>query len=64
MTAHVQLPGFWRLYQAIRRHQAHTADDLGFGWSRTDTGATEPAIVPDGVDLYFFTGRTRREATR
>ena len=49
-----------------RRHVAHRrqlVDPLGFGYSR-DLNSPAPAAIPDGVDLYFFTGRTTQEVTR
>jgi hypothetical protein len=45
------------------RHTNHQlTDPHGFGFSRDTTPAT--GVIPHGVDLYFFTGRTRKEATR
>jgi hypothetical protein len=57
-------PGLLHLYQTLRHRHAQADDRLGFGYSRTDTDTTGPAAVPDGVELHFFTGRTRQEATR
>ena len=38
-------------------------DELGFGYSRDpDTTPTDTTPVPDGVALFFFTGRTPRRA--
>ncbi|GAB1692788.1 hypothetical protein [Krasilnikovia sp. M28-CT-15] len=51
------------LFQRRNTTHTQTVDELGFGYSRTDTTPAATA-VPDGVDLYFFTGRTRREALR
>jgi hypothetical protein len=64
MRTHAELRGFWHRYQNLRHRHAQAADDLGFGYSRSDsdTEPTELATVPDGIDLYFFTGRTRKEA--
>lgn len=64
MHPHAELRGFWHLFQNLRHHRdAQAADDLGFGYSRADND-TDPVVVPDGVDLHFFTGRTRTEAHR
>jgi hypothetical protein len=46
----------------VGRHR-RLVDPLGFGYSR-DLDPHLPAAVPDGVDLYHFTGRTAQEATR
>jgi hypothetical protein len=49
----------------LHRHRHpndQVTDPHGFGFSRDTTRAA--VAVPDGVDLYFFTGRTPREATR
>lgn len=66
MNTRAELRSVWHLYQALRHRHAQAVDDLGFGYSRTDSDAepATPAPVPDGVDMYFFTGRTRQEATR
>jgi hypothetical protein len=45
----------------IIRHR-HTADPKGFGYSRDNRPASTP--VPEGVALYFFTGRDRKQAHR
>lgn len=46
----------------FHRHRHDTTDRHGFGYSR-DTDL--PVVtVPVGVELHFFTGRTRKEATR
>jgi hypothetical protein len=64
MSVHTELRHFWHLFQGLRHRHAQAADDLGFGYSRSDSESAEPATVPDGIDLYFFTGRTGKEATR
>jgi hypothetical protein len=65
MTRHAEHLSLINLYQAFRRRHTQPADQYGFGFSRTDTDdTTEPADVPDGVDLHFFTGRTRQETHR
>jgi hypothetical protein len=64
MNVHAELRSVWRLYRILRRRHAQLVDELGFGYSRTDNDPTGPAPVPDGVDLYFLTGRARQEATR
>jgi hypothetical protein len=64
MSAYTDLRNFWRLHQITRRRYVQLVDDLGFGYSRTDTDTTDASPVPDGVDLYHFTGRGRQEATR
>ncbi|BFU43392.1 hypothetical protein [Krasilnikovia sp. MM14-A1004] len=50
------------LVQRRATRHTQTVDELGYGYSRDTTPAA--IAVPDGVDLYFFTGRTRREALR
>ncbi|MFC7532312.1 hypothetical protein [Actinoplanes sp. GCM10030250] len=56
MTVRTEVRSFWHLYQQLHRRQA--TDRYGFGYSRTNTDATDTA-VPDGVELHFFTGRNR-----
>lgn len=46
----------------IIRHRRNTADPHGFGHSRDTRLDTTP--VPEGVALYFFTGRDRKQARR
>ncbi|MDI6098194.1 hypothetical protein QLQ12_06200 [Actinoplanes sp. NEAU-A12] len=58
MSVRTDIRSFWHLYQELHR-RAQAVDRLGFGYSRTDTDTTGPARVPDGVELHFFTGRTR-----
>ncbi len=43
--------------------RARLVDELGFAYSR-DLDPPTQAVVPDGVELHFITGRTRQEATR
>lgn len=57
MNAHAELRSLWRRYRTRRRRHTPLTDELGYGYSRTDTDPTDPAPVPDGVDLYHFTGR-------
>ena len=66
MTVHTDLRGFWHLFQSLRHRHAQAVDDLGFGYSRadSDTEPTTPTPVPDGIELHFLTGRTRKEAHR
>jgi hypothetical protein len=64
MKAYTDLRNFWRLYQITRRRYLQLVDELGYGYSRTDTDTTDDSPIPQGVDLYHFTGRTRMEGTR
>jgi hypothetical protein len=59
MRIHAELR---HLIHHLARH-AQLVDEHGFGYSR-DLTDPAPAAVPDGVDLYHLTGRTRQEATR
>jgi hypothetical protein len=62
MSLRTETRAVWHLYQQLRR-RTRLLDRLGFGYSRTFTDTT-PAVIPDGIDLHFFTGRTRQEETR
>jgi hypothetical protein len=63
MTLDTRPRGLVHLYHLLRRRHAPAVDDLGFGYSR-DLDQPTSGAVPDGVELHFFTGRTRQEATR
>ncbi|MEU8656927.1 hypothetical protein [Actinoplanes philippinensis] len=58
MSLRTEIRSFWHLYQHLR-HRAQLVDEHGFGYSRS-FGHRAISAVPNGVDLHFFTGRTRQ----
>jgi hypothetical protein len=63
MNLHTELRALIHQFGHRAARRAQLVDALGFGYSR-DLDQPTPAPVPDGVDLHFFTGRTRQEVTR
>ena len=64
MTMHTELHNLLDLFRVARQHHRQPADEFGFGYSRQDSHDPTPVTIPDGVELIFLTGRTRKQATR
>jgi hypothetical protein len=63
MNLYAELRNFMKYIGRRADPRGQFVDEHGFSYSR-DLDQPEPTAVPDGVDIYFFTGRTRAAGLR